>query len=569
MRAIARALERARSTSSRGGKVSAIAEALRETESLTTAVRVCAGTPFSPHDPRTTGAGFRIVFAALVSASGASEDELGLAMRRHGDLGDAAFDVWTARGVEGAGFSLDDASALFVSLARDPSRGAKARLLTSALSACDALSAKYLTKTLLGDVRTGASEGVILLAIAQAFGRREHAVRAAYALVSDLAEAAVLARDDQLHTARIVAGRPVLPMLATPIEASKAPIDWSRVVVEDKLDGVRAQLHVGRFGVRIFARGQGDITRAFPDVVRALAEAQGELVLDGEIVAVSETGAVRPFQALQARLGRKDPPGELFVDVPAAFVAYDVLHEAGAALVALPWTDRRAALVRIGAELGLRVNEVTRVSGPQELDVAFERARARGQEGLMLKRTDAPYEAGARGAAWLKVKRAGGTLDVVVTAVEQGHGKRANVLSDYTFAIRSGDELLEVGKAYSGLTDVEIGELTTRFEELTLERRGGYRKVRPEVVLEVAFDGVQRSERHASGFALRFPRIVRVRADKTVAEVDTKDDVLALLSKQIESGHREERARPKRNRPKKQAPDASQLSLFGEPRRGR
>jgi DNA ligase-1 len=199
------------------------------------------------------------------------------------------------------------------------------------------------------------------------------------------------------------------------------------------------------------------------------------------------------------------------------------------------------------------------------VDGAFASARDRGHEGLVLKRRDAVYDAGHRGQAWIKVKRAHATLDVIVVAAQEGHGRRAGALSDYTFAVWRGDDLVPVGKAYSGLTDDEIDALTRRFEASTLERQGGVRVVRPEVVLEVAFDGVQRSSRHVGGFALRFPRIVRVRADKTAAEADRLEAVEALFAAQVATGHREPATVVSRGRRRERRPRSTkQLSLFGD-----
>ena len=271
-----------------------------------------------------------------------------------------------------------------------------------------------------------------------------------------------------------------------------------------------------------------------------------DLVLDGEILAVAPDGRSRPFQALQVRLNRKTPTRELLDQVPVCFVAFDVLVDDGRVLVDRPWTERRAALEAIARELGPKpafaIGEARVVETEEALDAAFDLARKNGNEGLVLKRMDAPYEAGKRGQSWIKVKKATATLDVAVTAVEQGHGKRAGVLSDYTFAVWrvAHEALVDVGKAYSGLTDAEIEKLSRHFEERTIEARGAWRKVTPDVVLEVGFDGIQRSERHASGFALRFPRILRVRDDKTIDECDTLETVEALFAAQVESGHREE-----------------------------
>lgn len=562
---IAAALDAARATTSRTAKIAAIADALASTndDDLRTAVRLCVGEPLPPDDARTLGVGWRLVSAAL--GASAPADDLGDVARRLGDLGDAAGEVLARRAAEAPGVTLAEVGALFEALA-DASRGHKAQLLTSFFARATPLEAKYVVKALLGEVRTGALLGTVLAAIAKAFDAPLDDVRRAHAVVADAAETASLARAKTLHTARVRAGEPVLPMLATPIEASKAPIDWQRVVVEDKLDGVRAQLHVAGGRVAIFSRGHGNVARSFPDVARSVATSN-DAILDGEILAVDADGGPRPFQSLQARLGRTDPQRTLLDEVPAAFVAYDVLLVGDEVLVDRPWSERREALERAAPSLGVRVNPYERVTSEAEVDAAFERARGRGHEGLMLKRDDARYEAGARGAAWLKVKRAGATLDVVVTAVEQGHGKRAGVLSDYTFAVKSGDALVDVGKAYSGLTDAEIAELGARFARTTLEERGGWRRVEPTVVLEVAFDGVQRSTRHASGFALRFPRIARVRDDKAPEEIDSLEAVERILAAQVKSGHREDRPakRATRTRAKTAQVDDRQMSLFDPP----
>jgi DNA ligase 1 len=363
-------------------------------------------------------------------------------------------------------------------------------------------------------------------------------------------------------------------MLATPIETIATPLATEGLVVEDKIDGVRAQVHKAGGEVRIFARGLDDVTSAFPEVVHALSAAPGDVALDGELVATGPDGRPRPFMQLQNRLGRKDPTPAIVSATPVSFVAYDMLAGPDGDLLALPWTARRARLEAFAVHLrgpAFAVNPVQEY--PADLDARFDAARARGHEGLVLKRKDAPYEAGRRGQSWIKVKRAFATLDVVITAAELGHGKRAGVLSDYTFAVWSNDgpdaELVNVGKAYSGLTDREIDEMTARLVALTtqVERRGGLRKVRPEIVLEVAFDGIQRSKRHPSGFALRFPRIVRVRDDKGPADADRLAAVEALFASQVSSGHREEAPEPAPKGKTKAARASAidrQLSLFGE-----
>jgi DNA ligase 1 len=287
--------------------------------------------------------------------------------------------------------------------------------------------------------------------------------------------------------------------------------------------------------VALFSRQLSDVSAAFPELVEAAAAGQpgAGIVLDGEIVPVHpETGAVQPFQALQPRLGRRKDLDALRASNPVAFVAYDVLVAGGRPVLDQPLRARRGHLEWLTDTLGVRPAPQVRATAA-DLDALFDAARARGNEGLMCKRLDSPYRPGKRGRDWLKVKRALATLDVVVTAVEVGSGKRRHLLSDFTFAVRAGDDdptLLNVGKAYSGLTDAELSELTTHFEAHTLQTfaHGRVRTVEPNVVIEVAFDRVQPSKRHRSGFALRFPRIVRLRPDKPVAEIDTLDAVRRL-----------------------------------------
>ncbi len=577
------ALERAKDTRSRNAKVTAIAGALLAAasapessgaESLRVAVRVSLG------DLARLGVGWRAILGALGARLGHTSDAATVeAMRRLGDLGDAAAELIAkaeqsteselspaAGAASKQPLRLEDVGELVSGLRLDASRGQRGARLASFLGRASAVEAKYLVKALGGELRIGAAPGVVLLAIAEAFGASAQDVRRAYGVLPDLAEVAVLASEKRLHEARVKPGRPLAFMLATPIETVKTPLDFARVVAEEKIDGVRAQVHVHGGEVTIFGRGLERVTDSFPEVATAFANLKAEVVLDGEIVAVTRDGKSRPFQALQMRLNRKSPSAELRALVPVRFAAFDLLVSNGDVLLDAPWEKRRAALEAFASQMEGRetftLNGATDVADQEALDAAFDRARKNGNEGLVVKRRDSPYEAGKRGQAWLKVKKATATLDVVVTAAEQGHGNRAGVLSDYTFAVWKGDSLVDVGKAYSGLTDPEIEALSRHFTERTIEVRGGWRKVAPDTVLEVGFDGIQRSDRHASGFALRFPRILRVRDDKRPDEADPLETVEALFAAQLESGHREEPIEPPRSTKMKAA--SPQLSLFGE-----
>ena len=563
MHRIVPALEQARVTQGRKAKVAALVAALRavaadgEDDDLATAARVVAGIALPVRDAATLGVGFALVVASACEAYGLSPADVHTKARALGDLGDALGELASsgAGASERVGLSLAELSDLASALARVTDRTAKGELLRDAYIRARADQAKYLTKVLLGELRIGVREGTLEEAIAQAFGRSLKDVQAASLFCTDPGELAVLARHDELSRAVFVPGSPVAFMLASPSETVKSPVNAATTVWEDKLDGIRVQLHVRAGEVKLFARGGGEVSRVFPEVTRAFAGLSRDVVLDGEILAVTNDLRPRPFQALQARLNRKDPDAALLLDTPVALFAFDMLYD-GEALLAAPWSHRRARLAAFFDQHAFAPGAQATDAHPFEaehpleaqIDAAFEAARARGHEGLVLKEASASYEAGRRGSAWRKVKRALATLDVVITRAEQGHGKRAGVLSDYTFAVRKPEreaaegELVELGKAYSGLTDEEIATLTPKLVASTREERGGQRFVEPGIVLEIAFDGLQPSKRHSSGFALRFPRIVRIRDDKSPAEVDTLATVEAIFATQVASGHREEEA---------------------------
>jgi DNA ligase-1 len=349
---------------------------------------------------------------------------------------------------------------------------------------------------------------------------------------------------------------PLKSMLASPVvdEAEALARMTPPVWVEDKYDGIRAQLHKESAEVRLFSRDLNDVTAQFPEVVRAATVLPWDGILDGELLAWKE-GAVLPFLQLQSRLGRKAPSEAILAQVPVIYVAFDVLALGGRLqdsdaedrdaaaptrpiepLLRLPLRQRRARLESLGLDQtpGFGIAALVDATDEENLGRIFDAAQERGNEGLMLKDPDSTYAPGRRGYAWLKLKKALTTLDCIVVGVEVGHGRRHGVLSDYTFAVRDDrpgaaeGKLVTIGKAYSGLTDAEIAEMTRWFEAHTISLHGRYRVVEPVVVVEIAFDVVHRSDRHASGFALRFPRIVRIRDDKSAAGIDRLSTVAAL-----------------------------------------
>jgi DNA ligase-1 len=524
--------EQIAATTSRLKKITLLAAYLRELGSsdLPVAARYLTGRVFAQNDPRTLQAGWAVIRRALLAATGMTEQELRALSRHHADAGKTAHDALLDR-TSPEPFSLADSALFFDELQRAKGPVAKTEWMTRRLSTLKALEGSYVVRILTGDLRIGLKEGMVAEAIASAFDVPIEDVRGAHMLLGDMGETALLASQNNLRAATLRLFHPIQCMLASP-EPTAADA-WARLAttahglsawVEDKFDGIRAQLHVGKGRAEIYTRDLRCVTGQFAELIRAAPALHQTMILDGEIVAQGQDRKLTFFD-LQKRLGRSTED-DLFLevnDVPVVFKAFDLLSLDGGSLLGIPLERRRALLESLPLPAPWEVILKRNVSTIEELEAAFEAARHRGNEGLIIKDSQSLYTPGRRGIAWLKLKRAAATLDVVVVGAEGGHGKRSHVLSDYTFAVR--DEatgaLLTIGKAYSGLTDAEIEELTAHFTNTTLAQRGRYREVRPEIVLEIAFDSVQASSRHSSGLALRFPRIKAWRRDKTPAQIDT------------------------------------------------
>jgi DNA ligase-1 len=406
-------------------------------------------------------------------------------------------------------------------------------LLSALLSRLSPDEARYIAKLITGELRIGLREGLVEEAIAIAYEAPSDAVSRAVMLTGDLGEAALLARAGRLEDAAPHWFVPLRSMLATPVaDAAEAVARLGDDVwVEDKYDGIRCQLHRRGADAALYSRDLKNVSAQFPEITDAAVRLHADVMLDGEILAFHD-GRVMPFHALQTRLGRVSPSADVMTSVPVIYVAWDVLKVNDEVLIDLPLHERRARLEALTVPHPLVLAHLERVRGEAEIDRRFDDARARLNEGLLLKQPESPYTPGRRGLNWLKLKRPLDTLDVVVVGAEWGHGKRRGVLSDVTFAVRvdDTDHLATIGKAYTGLTDVEIAKMTALLQEITIADHGHYRTVEPRIVLEIAFDAVQSSARHKSGFALRFPRIARWRHDKAPADIDTLSRVRDLAS---------------------------------------
>jgi DNA ligase-1 len=531
------------------------------------------GNPFAETDPCTLNVGGSLLSKAVTEISHASPAAMHAAYRRHGDLGAAAYDLLANHNTSGEPLSLEAAEQTFTAIAAARGPAAKLPLLLDLLSRAQPIETKYLIKLITGDMRIGVKQSLVEEAIADAYGSEVSAVRRAVMLQGDITTAITLAASGKLADAIMKLFHPLGFMLASPVERAEKAIERFReetgaavsplrhILVEDKYDGIRAQLHCGDRSqpdrVELFSRNREDIGTSFPELLEAFSKLNEPMILDGEILAWnSRENRALPFTSLQQRLGRKRVSPEMLAQTPVIFMAFDILFRGNELLLDHPLSERRAQLQDLVARNAatttainhgqallfnddvtptfprLMLSPAIHLEDAAQLDRAYDEARLRGNEGVMLKTLASIYQPGRRGLAWLKLKRELATLDVVVTGAEFGHGRRVGVLSDYTFAVRDGGTLRNVGKAYSGLTDAEIVELTQFFKEHTLEDFGGFRTVEPLKVLEVAFNNVMRSDRHDSGFALRFPRILRIRDDKPIDEIDTLARVEEIYNSQ-------------------------------------
>ncbi|HYK38309.1 ATP-dependent DNA ligase [Alloacidobacterium sp.] len=588
LKAFAELCEQLSATSRKLEKRALIGDYLKSlsAEDASRAALYLSGQPFAETDSRNLNVGGSLLSKAVAQLSGADRNAMYAAYRRNGDLGAAAFDLFQVRQNIASSRTLEGVEYAFADLANAKGPTGKLPLLLELLEKTTPLETKYLIKLITGDMRIGVKQSLVEEAIAHAWNTQPAEVRRAVMLTGSLPEVTSMAISGTLQQAHMRLFHALGFMLASPVatvdealerfsqeiaaehagisealpeeeripsspEKTSAQQAVREAQLEDKYDGIRAQLHCGESRqpgrVALFSRNREDIGESFPELMEAFEQINEPAILDGEIVAWNPFDQrALPFTSLQQRLGRRRVSREMRERTPVVFVAFDLLYLGEELMLEYPLSKRRSALEQfVGRHAEGTINCAQRgqahlfaenssntfahlilapavqLCSAEQLDRSYTEARERGNEGVMLKALHSIYQPGRRGLAWLKLKRELATLDVVVTGAEYGHGRRAGVLSDYTFAVKDGDELKNIGKAYSGLTDAEIDELTEFFKQHTLEDYGGFRTVEPLVVLEVAFNNIMHSDRHNSGFALRFPRILRIRTDKPVSEIDT------------------------------------------------
>jgi DNA ligase-1 len=460
-----------------------------------------------------------------------TEEDIQASWLRWSDAGDVAAQLLGPKAPAQSEFSILDMAVVFSKLAETSGAADKILILADALHQMSARGARTFVKIVSGEARTGIRDVAVEEAVATAFEASLEVVRSANRhrgnLGSVAADIAAGNHPDDVFTYF----SPVDPMLAQPAESAEEIVERISppVLIEDKYDGIRCQLHKSGDIVRLYSRDRKEITTQFPDVVLAFQSALEDYTLDGEIMII-ENGKIQSFARLQQRLNRVKPAKAVLEANPAGLVIFDILASGGISLLDVPLMERRKTLEAIEIPSGQILALQTQAHSADDIEVLFDAAIARGNEGLMAKSGTSHYLSGRRGAHWMKMKRPLETLDCVVVGAEWGHGKRKDVLSDYTFAVRDvmSGALVTIGKAYGGLTDQEIVDMTERLKASTLAEFGRYRTVRPEIVLEIACNGIQLSARHKSGYALRFPRIARIREDKGVLDISTTADVARI-----------------------------------------
>ncbi|WP_457614184.1 ATP-dependent DNA ligase [Methanopyrus sp.] len=543
---LAEAFERLERLSSRKAKISLIAQFLRQCPEgvVDTVTLFLANQVFPGWDTRDLGIGSKLMRKIIANTTGSTESEVTELFKRLGDLGLVAEELLKRRKtstlLESRRLTVGEVRKTFEKIAEVEGEGAvkrKMRLMMGLLARAKPKEARYLVRQVLSELRTGVRESTVEEAIAQAFGVSRKLVERAHMLSNDLglvAKVAMTKGEEGLREIDLKPMRPIKPMLAQAARNVKEALAevGGKGAVEIKLDGARVQVHSDGEEVRVYTRRIEDVTHALPDIVEAVKDCvdADEFILEGEAVAINpETGKPRPFQELLHRIKRKYNIEEVRKEIPVELHLFDCLYVDGESLVDTPFRERRRRLEEIVRE---REGEVMLVEqlitgDPREAAEMFHRALEMGHEGVMVKDLDADYTPGVRGKKMLKVKPVLETLDCVVVGGIWGKGKRKGLIGSYLLAVwdENKENLLEVGKVGTGMDDETLERLTKMFEDLIVEESGREVRFKPEVVFEVEFEDIQKSPKYSSGFALRFPRLVRVRDDLGPEDADTIEKV--------------------------------------------
>jgi len=520
-----------------------------EPKEVEPAVSMLLGRPFPKWSPQTLEVSWATLSEIIKRTTGVEWSIFEEAFRRSGDIGSATKTVFENSKVKRQAVLFEEALTLLevrrsleaiAETVGSGSKERKERLITALLSRCSPVEAKYLVKILIGEMRTGFHEGLMEQAVSKAFQAPLKAVQEATMIVGDIGEVATIAKTEGvlgLVKKGFEVFRPVNLMLAQMADgvAEALAEHGGRTAFEYKYDGARVQIHKLGDGVRVFSRRLTDVTDSLPEVMEMVNEniKASEAILEGEVIAVDHSGSPIPFQHLMRRFRRVHSIEHMVERIPVRLFLFDILYVDGRSLIATPYLQRRQILVENAGQIPLTMQTIT--DSVQEAQRFLERAMSEGHEGLMAKRVDSGYTPGTRGKHWLKIKPVLEPLDLAIVAAEYGYGRRHGWLSDYSLAARDAEtgEFFPLGKTFKGLTDAEIIEMTKRLKELAIKRERGRVVVFPRVVVEVAYNEIQRSPKYECGMALRFARITRIREDKAPEEVDTIQKVRDIYERQF------------------------------------
>jgi len=551
-RALAELCEKLETTSKRTLMVSLVAEFLKRlhTDEVEPAASMILGRPFPKWDQRTLEVSWVTLSGLIRRLTKAEWKSFTGAFGKTGDVGAATKIVFEASKIQRQA-TLFEKPLTILEVRRSleaiaetggyGSRERKERLLGTLLGGATPLEAKYIVKILIGEMRTGFHEGLMELAVSKAFSVPHDLVRRAGMLTGDIGEVAAIAKiqgREGISKVRFQVFRPIKPMLAQTADAVDEAIKEhdGETAFEHKLDGARVQIHKFKDTVRIYSRRLTDVTGSFPEIVRLTRNEvkASEAILEGEIIAVGENGYPLPFQHLMRRFRRVHDIEEMVEKIPVELHLFDLIYLNRQSLIADPYVERRKKLGEIAGGIPLTRQIIT--GNSREAERFLKEAIENGHEGLVAKKLDSLYTPGIRGKRWFKIKELLEPLDLVIVAAEYGYGRRHNWLSDYYLAARDLEnrEFLVIGKTFKGLTDKEIIEMTKRLKELTIKEEHRRVVVTPRIVVEVAFNEIQKSPKYKSGMALRFARITRIRDDKSPEETDTIQRVRKIYEKQFE-----------------------------------
>jgi DNA ligase-1 len=519
-------------------------------ESLSIAVLFLSNRIFPLGSKFVINAGFGTIMQALSEISFLDKDQIQQSYMQYGDMGAlseyAVSKKHTASLIQQQPLTLpiihDRFKGMADSIGSDSSK-AKKSILKGLFLDCSPLEAKYLTKVINGEMRIGLTEGLVEVAVSAAFNVELKKVREAMLVSGDISQVALLAKSRLLHIAIIKPLQPLSYMLADVMFTAEEIINYFQkpLICEYKYDGIRAQMHKSGQQVKLFSRNMTNITNAFPELVQAAIDSKLsssmeniDFILDGEIMGL-RNGKPLHFQELQKRLRRKNVTGQILTAVPIVYVVFDITYINQEQTIKNPLRQRKEILSSILFREPIINAKQNVANTAQKIIAVFQKSRDDGYEGLVLKDPESQYHPGKRGRYWIKLKQELDTIDAVIVIAEYGQGKRAGVLSDYTFAVRDendNNQLKIIGKAYSGLTDKEISMITEKLKSIMIKDDGYKIAVKSELILEISFDSIQKSDRHDSGFALRFPRIKNIRSDKNVTDIDTLQKVRRIYEHQ-------------------------------------